>query len=742
MSRQPNLAFKAAPSAMPPSHPDHGTALLAHTVGSDGADRIDEAERLYHAGSWPELGLMLLSRQSYREAEVVCRHAIDARPDCVEAHLTLIAALEAMGRFDETVPIYLAVIRLQPTRADLRSCLAQILERHGRLAEAADLHCDAAAIEPQSVLHAFNAGRVLGLLGRTEAAIAAYRAALAIEPDRVEALSSLGSALVSLNRYEEAAAAGRRAFELMPRHALVANNYAVVLHQQGRVAEAAQVYRAAIAIDPAYHSAWANLGVAYQELCRFDDAVEAFEQAVALRPDHHANLVELIKIRRHVCDWTHYAQDHARLLALIDHPSDAVFMLLLTAFPSTPEQQLVCARQHMSRFNAVTAKVVTTDRPVYERRIRVGYVSADYRDHPIGRLLPEMLAQHDRNSVEIFGYALGLDDPGRVRRRIARACDHFVDLHHLSDDDATARIRADGIDVLVDLTGPMVGSRMGILAQRPAPIQVSFLGWPGTMGADCIDYVIGDPFLTPAHHQAYYAEKIVQMPICYQPSDPYRTTFAPDLTRADCGLPDDAFVFCSFNNTLKLTPDVFDLWLRLLAQTGNSVLWLYSKTPKTNENLRAWAEARGIAAERIVFTSVAAMDVYIGRMRLADLFLDSYPYNAGATCNDALWAGLPVLTCAGETYVSRMAGSLLRAADLPELITENLADYEALALRLATEPGTLASLKQRLIRRRDSLPVFDMPGFTMCFEVALRHMSEMGIAGRTPEGFSVSSTVL
>ncbi len=283
-----------------------------------------------------------------------------------------------------------------------------------------------------------------------------------------------------------------------------------------------------------------------------------------------------------------------------------------------------------------------------------------------------MLAQHDHGSVEVFGYALGLDDPGRVRRRIARACDHFVDLHHLSDQEAARRIHGDGIDILIDLTGPMTGSRMGILARRPAPIQVSFLGWPGTTGADCIDYVIGDPFLTPGHHQAFHSEKIVQMPICYQPSDPYRATSKPNLTRADCGLPDDAFVFCSFNNTLKLTPDLFDLWLRVLSKTRNSVLWLYSKTRKTNDNLRGWAEARGIAAERIVFTSVAAMDVYLGRMSLADLFLDSYPYNAGATCNDALWAGLPVLTCAGETYVSRMAGSLLRAAELPELITGNL----------------------------------------------------------------------
>ena len=293
-----------------------------------------------------------------------------------------------------------------------------------------------------------------------------------------------------------------------------------------------------------------------------------------------------------------------------------------------------------------------------------------------------------------------------------------------------------------DLTGPPPGARLDILNLRPAPVQVSFLGWPGTTGADCIDYVVGDSFLISGDQQPVYSERIVQLPLCYQPSDPYRAARLPALTRADCGLPEDAFVFCSFNNTLKLTPALFDLWLRLLARVEGSVLWLYSKTPRTVENLRGWAAKRGIAAERIVFAPVGAMDLYLARLKLADLFLDSHPYNAGATCNDALWMGLPVLTWTGETYVSRMAGSLLRAVGLPDLITRSAEDYEAQAVRLATEPATLAEVRARLARGRDASPLFDMPVFTAAWERALTHMRYRAAMGLPPEGFAITDVSL
>lgn len=582
----------------------------------------------------------------------------------------------------------------------------------------------------------FRQGRDSAAAGRSEDAIEHYRDVLALDPGRADALTNLSTILAARGHVAEAAELAQRARALVPDNAEIANNCAVVLHQGGRTAEAADGYREALAIDPSHAGAWANLGVALQELFRFDDAAQAFEQALALQPGFGAAKVEAIKIRRHICDWTRFEADRAELLALVGQSVDAVFTLLLMAFPSTAAEQLACARQHMARLVAEPVGVDGRVRPPPGRRLRVGYLSHDYREHPVGRLLPELLAQHDRGAVEVFGYALGLDDPGRVRARIRRGCEHFVDLHGLSDGDAATRIVADGIDVLVDLTGPTSGARLGILARRPAPVQVSFLGWPGTTGADFIDYVVGDAFLIPADHAGFYSEQIVQLPRCYQPSDPYRAAALPVLTRAACGLPDGAFVFCSFNNTSKLTPDVFDLWLSLLAEVDGSVLWLYGKTPRAVANLLAWAEARGIGAERIVFAPVSTMDTYLARLRLADLFLDSFPYNAGATCNDALWMGLPVVTMAGDTYVSRMAGSLLRAAGLPELITGSPEAYRALAFRLATEPDLLGAVRRRLAER-DASPLFDMPGFAATWERALAHMNALDRAGLAPAGFAI-----
>ena len=611
----------------------------------------------------------------------------------------------------------------------------EMSEVDARLGERLDEHSLVAAVTAVEAVGPFERGRVLAGAGFADEAIAAYRAALALDPNQPNALTNLSILLASHGHFAEAAEMGLRAQALVPHSAEILNNCAVVLQQGGQTSAAAEFYRRALEINPEYASAWANLGVAYQEMFRFDDAVNAFDRAVKLSPEFHVAIVEGIKLRRHVCDWSRYGADRQLLLNMLNRRTDAVFMLLLMSFASTPEQQLACARQHMERHNANTDSVsnpIRTD----GGRLRVGYLSGDYREHPVGRLLPELLAQHDRGTVDVFGYALGLEDSGRVRTRIRRACEHFVDLHSLSNREAVARIRADGIDVLVDLTGPTSGSRLEILTQRPAPVQVSFLGWPGTTGADFIDYVVGDPFLIPADHEPFYSEKIVQLPQCYQPSDPYRAGVLPSLCRADCGLPDEAFVFCSFNNTSKLTPHMFDVWLRLLAKVENSVLWLYCKTPCTMTNLKAYAEARGIGGERIVFAPVSTIDYYLSRLRLADLFLDSFPYNAGATCNDALWMGLPVVTMIGDTYVSRMAGSLLRAAGLPQLIAGSIEAYEALAFRLATEPDLLFAVKKRLDEKNGSA-LFDMPHFAAAWERALMHMHRLARAGVPPTAFAI-----
>jgi predicted O-linked N-acetylglucosamine transferase (SPINDLY family) len=715
-------------------------AVAHHTAG-----RLKEAERLYrriataqppHAESWSNLGLILSGRGAYAEAASACRRAIEIQPDYLQAYLNLIGALEGLRAYDEAADVYRKVIPMAPKRADLWNNFGIVLDAQGRAAQAVLAFREAISAKPDYVAAYFNLARALAPMGWTQEAIKIYQQLLALDPNHAAAWSNLGTLLGGVGHFDAGAVASQRAAALAPDNAEILCNLGVLLHRQGRVNEAVENYRKALAIRADYAAALGNLAAGLQEQFKFDEAASVLKQAIEVKPDFDTAIVELIKIRRHICDWSEYSQDERKLIDYIAQKKDLIFMLLLMGFSSTPAQQLACARLAMKRLNESTARIGPHPEAATSGRLKIGYLSADYRDHPVGRLLPDLFALHDRGKVEVIAYSLGTEDNGALHGRIRAACDGFVDLHHLSNHDAAARIYADKIDILIDLTGPTIGSRSDILALRPAPIQVSFLGWPGSMGADFIDYVIADPFVVPREQQKFYNEKIVHLPDCYQPSDLHRPV--PDMpSRAECGLPEKGFVFCSFNNPNKITPKMFDVWMRLLKKVDNSVLWLYCKSEQTKENLNRRREAHRLGADRIVFTSVMRYETYLGRLRCADLFLDSFPYNAGATCNDALWVGVPVLTCAGDTYVSRMAGSLLTAAGLPELITHSLADYEAQAIRLASEPKRLAKLRKRLVETRDGMPLYDMTRFTKALEQAYTQMQEIRAAGEAPRFFAV-----
>ncbi|HEY1736985.1 MAG TPA: tetratricopeptide repeat protein [Methylovirgula sp.] len=727
------------------SPPKSVDRLFREAVANHQAGRLKEAERLYreitvaqptHAEAWSNLGLALVARGAFADAAKACRKALKIRAAYIEAHLNLIAALEGQKLYAEAADAYRELIPLAPKRADLWNNFGVILDLQGRSTQAVLAFREAIEAKPDFVEAHFNLGRTLATLGFAQEAARFYRQSIALDSKHAAAWSNLGTLLGASGHFNEAAVVSHHAATLAPDSAQVLCNLGVVLHRQGKINDAVEAYRKALAIKSDYAAALGNLAAGLQDQFKFDEAAAVLKQAIELDPNFDSAIIELIKIRRHICDWSEYAEDQKQLLSFIEQKKDGIFMLLLMGFDSTPKQQLDCARLAMKKFNESTVRVGPHPEPKKKDKLRIGYLSADYRDHPVGRLLPDLFSRHDRNEIELIGYALGTDDPGALRARIRAACDSFVDLHALSNADAAQKIYADGVDILVDLTGPTVGSRMDILAPRPAPIQVSFLGWPGSMGADFIDYVIADPFVVPEAQQKFYREKIVHLPDCYQPSDPQRPVSAGS-SRADCGLPDDAFIFCSFNNPNKITPDLFDTWMRILKRTENSVLWLYCKSPQTIENLSRAREAHGIAPERMIFASVARYEDYLGRLRCADLFLDSFPYNAGATCNDALWVGLPVLTCPGQTYVSRMAGSLLTAAGLPELIADSMRDYEKLAVRLAKEPGELADLRKRLVKKRETMPLFNMERFTRHLERAYRQMQDFRIAGEAPRFFAV-----
>ncbi|AWN37644.1 tetratricopeptide repeat protein [Methylobacterium radiodurans] len=581
-------------------------------------------------------------------------------------------------------------------------------------------------------------GRVLSALGRTEEARGVFRSGIEAGILSEPALSTYAMATLEAGRTEEGLAVLRLLTELHPDDAGLHNLLACALLSHFRLPEAYTALRHALAADPRHVRAHINLGMVYTQTRRTNEAVACFRTALSLDPDSVLACFELLDQRRHACDWDGLIAEDRALVERILETGTRLSPFKLLVMQAGPDEILRATRIWAAEIRpASTDLLPPPPPPVPGRRIRIGYLSYDFFDHATTQLAVALFERHDRARFEVFAYSFSPDDGSAMRRRVVAAFDHFVEVGALSDADAARRIRADGIDVLVDLKGYTYGARTRILALRPAPVQVNYLGYPGSMGAPFIDYILGDPLITPLDHQPFYDERIVQLPDCYQPNDGDRVIADAAPSRADCGLPDGAFVFCCFNNTYKITPSIFAAWMRILARVPGAVLWLYEANPAAQDNLQYAAGAHGIDPERIVFAGHVGSPEHRARLRHADLVLDTLPYNAHTTASDALWAGVPVLTCLGETMAGRVAGSLLRAAGLPELVTTTQEAYEALACALAADRPRLDGLRARLAANRARAPLFDPARYARGIEAAFARMHDLRCAGRPPEPFAV-----
>jgi predicted O-linked N-acetylglucosamine transferase (SPINDLY family) len=682
----------------------------------------------------------LLGLERFAEAEATLRRTLELMPERAETHRDLGGVLTTLGRLDEAVASYRRAVELKPDFVEAHHNLGTTLAALGRSEEAAESYQRTVALRPDIAEAHYNLGNALRAQNRLEDAVASHRRAVELKPDFIEAHHNLGAALADMGKLGEAVASYQRALALAPGLARAHNNLGDALQAQNRLDDAVASYQRAIVLDPDDSGAYHNLGNALETRGRVGAAVAAVERTLALDPENPVALTAWFRRRQRICDWEDYQQDEAKARnGICRHPFPGIFALL--AFYSTPAEQFDCARGLAATITVTEAEKLPRPEPRPGERIRLGYLSADFRQHPVGVSIAGLIDQHDRRHFEVIGYSCGPNDGSALRTRLAGAFDRFVDIGEMGHRQAAELIHRDGIDILIDLTGHTAFSRPVIVAYRPAPIQVNYLGYPGTMGGDFIDYIIVDRFVVPPDQQPFFTERLVHLPDCYQCSDDKREIGELTLSRAECGLPDDGFVFCCFNSSYKITPAFFDIWMQLLNAVPGSVLWLVATDALLKDNLLREAIERGVAAERLVFAPGAPMPEYLARLRLADLFLDTLPYNAGATANDALWAGLPVLTCAGETYVGRMAGALLTAVGLPELITTSPEAYADLALRLATEPGRLAALRQKLARNRSAMPLFDIARFTRNLEAAYRQMWETWRAGRPLAAFSVSPLV-
>ena len=657
-------------------------------------------------------------------------------PESVEALLNRGAVLFDLGRHEAALASYDAVLAVRPDHreAQIKRCgVLTALKRFERALEGYDRALEG---RPGDLEMLFNRGLVLVALKKYADAVVSYDRVLAINSDFSEVLNNRGIALTHLNRQAEALTSYDRAVASNPGYAEAYNNRGALLADMGRHDEALASYDQALSIKPDSPGFLNNRGGLFRLMGLHERAAQDYSRLLELEPEFDQALGHKLHANIQICSWKHYNVDRQQLLEYVRDGGRVLPFTVLVLSDSSAEQ-LQSARTYVAQKYAITTKPLWAGERYRHDRIRIAYLSADYYFHATALLMVELFERHDKGRFEVSAWSFGPDIRDGMHERLQKSFEQFHDVRGMSDNEVAGMLRAREIDIAVDLKGYSKGCRPAIFAQRAVPIQVNYLVYPGTMGADFMDYIIGDKDLIPEGDEVFYAEKVVRLPDSYQVNGARRVKSANIPGRADAGLLESGFVFCCFNSNYKITPDVFDIWMRLLDRVEGSVLWLLEGNVAASRNLRLEAEARGVRAERLVFAPRMPPSDHMARQALADLFLDTLPCNAHTTASDALWAGLPLLTCRGHAFPGRVAASLLHAIGLPELITENLADYEALALKLATTPALLADIKSKLERNRATHPLFDIDRYRRHIESAYVTMYERYQRGEPPQSFSV-----
>ncbi len=686
-----------------------------------------------NAESQNNLGTIFEGRGSLDAAIDSYRKAVQLKPDYTVAHNNLGNVLRQTGRLEEAMASFLKALELKPDYAEAHNNLGVANRALGKLEAAALSYNKAVEIRPDFADAHNNLGNVLKEFGQISEAIACYTQALQINPGYAEAHFNLGTAYREIGKWANAIECFNKALQIRPDFADAHTSLGNTLKRVGSLEEARASIAKAVKLTPDSAEAHSSLGSILKRLGEFDKAIVCYSKALQLNPDHAIAQMQKVQLLAYVCDWNAVDSEKRRLVA----PGDseyAVSPFAMLALEDNPESH----RKRSEYYAASSFK--TRPLPDIERPeekpdcLRVGYFSADFKDHPVGRLMAKIFELHDRSRFIIHAYSSTQSTDATLTHRFKKAFDKFHEVNDLTDKEIALLAREEGIDIAVDLSGYTKGSRSDIFAYRVAPIQINYLGYPGTMGATFMDYIIADKILIPPDSQSYYSEKVIYLPHSYQAQDNTMQIAKRIPSREELGLPERGFIFCCFNNSYKISKAEFDIWMRLLARVEGSVLWLYKANEWAKANLLKEAQNRGIDQQRLVFTSGTfhAHADYLARLRLADLFLDTFNYNAGSTASCALWAGVPVLTKQGASYTARMASSLLEAIELPELITATEESYENLALELATNPKKLQSIREKLTTKRDNAPLFDTESFTAHLEIAYQKVYGRYFSGAQP----------
>lgn len=681
----------------------------------------------------------LVALHRYREALDVLQPLL-GRPDVdPQAALNAAVACRELGRFDDALTWYTRVLQRQPDSADALRQHGECLARAGRIDEGIGQVERALAIAPQSAMVWLALARIRSAKGDRALALQAFEKATECGPDIVDAWIGLARELQRQGEYAKALETADRAVAVGPSDAAAWLCRASIRMDVRQFAESLNDVDEAVRLAPAWREPYLLRAQLLGKANRYHEAVEDLEKARSIDGEWRSDVgAQWLVMRAHMADW----REREELLAWFDNAgADGLAAIpalhILATFDAAGLQRSVLERVAQK---AASGEVLADFRGRPQRidgRLRVGYLSPDFRYHAVMTVLGELFAQHDRGDFEWYAYSLIAAPQDPAQQRVMASFDHFVDVSGRSDEAIVDLIRSHGIDVLIDLAGHTEGARLGVLRRRAAPAQVTYIGYPGTTAVPAIDYIFGSPIVTPTGSESWFTEQPIRLPWLV-PVSP-RTVSDRVWTRAEAGLPQDAVVFCSFNNTYKFTPEMFGVWMNILRQVDGSVLWLYAKAPEVEVNLRREAQARGVDPARLYFAGAVDMPNYLARMRLADLFLDTHPYNAHTTALDAVWAGLPVLTFEGGSFVSRMAAGVLSSIGLRELVAADVTDYEARAVALGRAPARLVDLRRRLLSpEMQTSPPFDAARFARYLEAAYRAMHERAAAGLPPAPMEVS----
>jgi protein O-GlcNAc transferase len=736
------------------AHPDIPELFFNLATILHGQGRLTEALPSYQraialrpafAEAHNNLGNLLKEQGAPAQAMVAYRRAIALKPDFIEALNNLGGLYDSLGESDQAIAAYERAINYLPGFHPARFNLANLLWRLGRSTAAIEEMLYVTRLAPEYVEAHQRLGDFYLATRQFERASEAYEKAVQLDPNRLKLLGSLGNAYQLQGRLHQAIAVYRLLIERFPDQPIPYNDLATAYQEMLQFALAETEYARAIARDPNYAAAFYNLANCYVLQEKHHAAIAAYQRALELEPEMHRAKMMLVNQRQQMCDWEGIEELASQLIETVEEDRVAheitPFPFIGLPIPTTPRQQLLCARAWSRNYPVAETPlhVLQPRNPGRsQRRLRIGYLSADFRVHSVAYMLPELFEAHDRGRFEVFAYALCGDDGSDIRKRLMRAVDGFRELQSASHQVAAQQIASDEIDILVDLQGYTTYSRTEILAKRPAPIQVSYIGFPGTMGCDFIDYILVDDYVVPTDKQPFFTERLVHLPGCYQVNDSRHEIVPQKMDRQQCGLPEEGVVFCSFNNTYKFTPRMFQLWMQLLQAVPGSVLWLAERHPIANGHLQQQALRWGVDANRLVFAKQLPIAQHLARQPLADLFLDSYPYNAHATASIALRMGVPLITLSGESMASRVAGSLLRALGLERGIARSYAEYFDLARQLATQPAELERFRQQLQHKLADSHLFDGQWFAANLEQAFLRMWEYHQAGQTPQPIAVA----